>query len=199
MSSTQTACDEDLIRRLPLPLAKIYRRAHSARAKSALELHQASYYLWEASLKLLASTAIVTYAERGEHDAELTECLKKVCRPMLGHWWEFVRRLLPVLSDAGDPGFSLARDLVLGGSGMTCRRSPPWERPCSKREEQRPACEVRSASASFTIDSSNTGTTTPATAPSAWARTRATNAWAWRCFPPEASSSAGSTSSRAGA
>jgi serine/threonine protein kinase/tetratricopeptide (TPR) repeat protein len=112
--STQTTCDEDLVRRLPLPLAKIYRRAHSARAKSALELHQAAYYLWEASLKLLGSTAIVAYAERGEHDPELSECLKKISRPMLGSWWEFVRRLLPVLADGGDPGFAQARDLVLG-------------------------------------------------------------------------------------
>lgn len=46
-------CDEDLVRRLPLPLAPLYRRALNA--KSALERHQAAYYLWEAELKLLSS------------------------------------------------------------------------------------------------------------------------------------------------
>ena len=55
-------CDEDLIRRLPLPLAKLYRRAHNA--KTPLDRHQAAYYLWEASLKLLGSVAIIAYAER---------------------------------------------------------------------------------------------------------------------------------------
>jgi serine/threonine protein kinase/tetratricopeptide (TPR) repeat protein len=110
----RTAFDEDLIRRLPLPVARICRRAHNAQAKSSLELHQAAYYLWEVSLKLLASTAIVAYAERGEHDPDLAECLKKLSRPGLGHWWEFVRKLLPVMADDGDPGFAQAREFILG-------------------------------------------------------------------------------------
>ena len=55
--------DEDLVRRLPLPLAQLYRRAHNA--KTPLERHNAAYYLWEAALKLLGSVAIVAYAERG--------------------------------------------------------------------------------------------------------------------------------------
>src|SRR5205823_3018134 len=45
------SCDEDLLRRLPLPLARLYR--HASNARSALERHQAAYFLWEASLKLL--------------------------------------------------------------------------------------------------------------------------------------------------
>ena len=104
--------DEDLIRRLPLPLAKLYRRAHNA--KTALERHNAAYCLWEASLKLLGATAIVAYAECGEPAPELAQRLQNLARPTLGHWWEFVRLLVPVLADSGDEGFRAIRDLVLG-------------------------------------------------------------------------------------
>jgi serine/threonine protein kinase len=106
------ACDEDLVRRLPLPLAQLYRRAHNA--KTPLERHLTAFYLWEAALKLLAATAIVEYAERGSHDPQLDERLTNLARPSLGHWWEFVRRLVPVLADHGDEGFGKVRDLVLG-------------------------------------------------------------------------------------
>jgi WD40 repeat protein/serine/threonine protein kinase len=106
------ACDEDLVRRLPLPLAQLYRRAHNA--KTPLERHLTAFYLWEAGLKLLASVAIVEYAERTEHDPKLAERLQNLARPSLGHWWEFVRLLLPVLAEAGDPAFQKGRDLLLG-------------------------------------------------------------------------------------
>ena len=106
------ACDEDLVRRLPLPLAQLYRRAHNA--KGARDRHDTAYCLWEAALKLLGSTAVVAYAERGAPAPELAERLRNLARPTLGHWWEFVRLLLPVLADAGDEGFRAARDLVLG-------------------------------------------------------------------------------------
>jgi hypothetical protein len=49
--------DESLVGRLPLPLAQLYRRAHNALAP--LEQHLAAFYLWEASLKLLTSAAVV--------------------------------------------------------------------------------------------------------------------------------------------
>src|SRR5436190_12368389 len=106
------SCNEDLIHRVPLPLAQLYRRAHNA--KTPQERHHAAYYLWEASLKLLGSVAVVEYAERGEHAPELVERLHNLARPALGHWWEFVRRLLPVLADRGDKGFVPVRDLLLG-------------------------------------------------------------------------------------
>ncbi len=105
-------CDEDLLRRLPLPLAQLCRRAHNA--KTPLERHQAAYYLWEASLKLLSSVAVVEYAELSDHDPQLEERLQNLARPSLGHWWEFLRRLAPILSAAGDGPFTAIRDLVLG-------------------------------------------------------------------------------------
>jgi serine/threonine protein kinase len=104
--------DERLVQQLPLPLAQLCRRAHNA--KTPLERHQAAYYLWEASLKLLASVAVVAYADLSDHDPDLAERLKNLARPSLGHWWEFVRRLVPVLADGGDAGFAAVRELVLG-------------------------------------------------------------------------------------
>jgi hypothetical protein len=93
--------DEELLHRLPLPLAQLYGRAGNA--KTPLDRHLAAYYLWEASLKLLASVAVVEYARLGSHDPKLVECLTSLARPSLGHWWEYARRLLPALADA-DPG-----------------------------------------------------------------------------------------------
>ncbi|HVX15766.1 MAG TPA: protein kinase [Pirellulales bacterium] len=111
MSET-LSLDENRVQRLPLPLAQLARRAHNAH--SPLERHHTAYYLWESSLKLMASVAIVEYAELGDHDPALTEKLKNLARPALGHWWEFVRRLVPVLAERGDVGFTGVRDLVLG-------------------------------------------------------------------------------------
>ena len=36
----------------------------------------------------------------------LVAMLKNLARPAVGHWWEFVRRLVPVLADRGDAGFA---------------------------------------------------------------------------------------------
>jgi hypothetical protein len=104
--------DEGLTRQLPLPLAKLYVRAHNT--KNPTDLHKSSFYLWEASLRLLASASVATYAERPEHDPDLDESLRKLARPALGDWWSFIRRLVPILADAGDPGFAAVRELLLG-------------------------------------------------------------------------------------
>ncbi len=106
------ATDDDLVRRLPLPLAQLYRRAPNA--KAPLERHLTAYYLWEASVKLLASVALAEYAGRERHDQQVAERLTSLARPSLGHWWEYVRLLVPALADAGDPGFAAVRDLLLG-------------------------------------------------------------------------------------
>jgi len=104
--------DEELLRRLPLPLAQLYRHAHNA--KTPQERHLAAFYLWEASLKLLGSIAVVGYAERKEQDPQLVGRLTNLARPAIGHWWEFVRLLVPILAEDGDEGFQAVRDLVLG-------------------------------------------------------------------------------------
>ncbi len=72
--------DEDLVQRLPLPLAQLYRRALNA--KTPRERHLVAYYLWEASLKLLGAVAVAVYAERRfTPDAPLAECLTNLARP----------------------------------------------------------------------------------------------------------------------
>jgi hypothetical protein len=77
------APDEQLVLRLPLPLAQLCRRALNAR--TPLERHQAAYYLWEAALKLLACVAVVEYADLRGHEPELVERLRNLARPALGH------------------------------------------------------------------------------------------------------------------
>src|SRR3954464_14394965 len=101
--------DPSLLPRPPLPLAQLYRRAHNA--KTSLERHLTAFYLWEASLKLLASVAVVEYADLPSHDPQTAERLTNLARPSLGHWWEFVRRLVPALADQGDEAFQKIRDL----------------------------------------------------------------------------------------
>jgi YD repeat-containing protein len=104
--------NEDLVRRLPLPLAQLYRRAHNAHG--AQNRHQAAYFLWEAALKLLGCAAVAEYAARGQTDPALAERLTNLARPSVGHWWEFVRLLVPALAETGDQSFAKVRDLLLG-------------------------------------------------------------------------------------
>ncbi|MFN9916983.1 MAG: hypothetical protein ACK53L_30620, partial [Pirellulaceae bacterium] len=85
--------DERLVQTLPLPLARMYRRASNA--KTALERHHAAYYLWEAGLKLTTSVAIAEYAAFGQHDTDIDVTLQNLARPSTGHWWQMLRTLLP--------------------------------------------------------------------------------------------------------
>jgi serine/threonine protein kinase/tetratricopeptide (TPR) repeat protein len=107
-----SSLDAHLLQRLPLPLASLYAHAHNA--KTGLERHQAAYYLFEVTLKLLGSAAVLGYAARPARDPRLTERLANLARPSLGHWLEFVRLLVPTLAEAGDPGFVAVRDLAFG-------------------------------------------------------------------------------------
>ncbi|HZU35210.1 MAG TPA: hypothetical protein VFA18_04860, partial [Gemmataceae bacterium] len=104
--------DESLVGRLPLPLAQLYRRAHNG--KNPLERHLTAFYLWEAALKLLGAVCVVEYADLGQPEPELADCLQHLARPSLGHWWEFVRRLLPVLADQRPAHFVPLRENLLG-------------------------------------------------------------------------------------
>jgi hypothetical protein len=71
--------DDPLLRSSPLPVAQLHRRALNA--KTPLERHQAAYYLWEASLKLLGSVAVVEYGALEPKDPQLTDRLRSLARP----------------------------------------------------------------------------------------------------------------------
>jgi WD40 repeat protein/serine/threonine protein kinase/tetratricopeptide (TPR) repeat protein len=110
--SIPPAFDDELARRLPLPLAKLYRRAHNAKAPK--DRHDTAFYLWEATLRLLASAVVAGYAERPGHDPDLDAALRKLARPALGDWLSLIRRLVPILAEGGDAGCAAIRELLLG-------------------------------------------------------------------------------------
>jgi hypothetical protein len=114
MSSPQPGFPEDLVRRRPLPLAQLYRRAHNSRTPQ--ERHLAAFYLWEVALRLLSSVALVEYAALGEHDEAIDQRLTKLGgRGDLGLWWQVARLLVPLLADRGDPYFGWVRGVLFGG------------------------------------------------------------------------------------
>jgi len=129
-----------LVQRLPLPLAQLYRRAHNA--LTPLERHLTAFYLWEASVKLLASVAVVLTAERGPVSPDLAERLQSLARPALGNWWEFVRLLVAHLADAGDSAFVSLRDLLLGRSSDDLPRSAGLDALLRELLENKPGARV---------------------------------------------------------
>ena len=112
MPPPPTTYDESLARALPLPLAQLYRLAWNTR--NFQERNLVAYYLWEAGLKLLASTAIVEYAERSAPAPKVAEILRNLTHPSTGHWWGFAQELVPLLAEAGDPGFMAVQTILLG-------------------------------------------------------------------------------------
>jgi hypothetical protein len=105
--------DEELIRRMPLPLAQLYRRADNA--PSGIGRHLMAFHLWEAAIKLLGSVALVQYAQQPNPDTNLIERLQQsLVRPSLGHWWELARRMVPLLAESGHEGIVRVRELLLG-------------------------------------------------------------------------------------
>src|SRR5437868_2003964 len=103
---------EELLRRLPLPLAQLYRRAHNA--KTPRDAHDFAFYLWEAALKLLAASAAVSYKPDATPDPRIAAALVNLARPSLGHWCEIARRLVPVLAQRGIAGYKTLDELVYG-------------------------------------------------------------------------------------
>ncbi len=81
----------DLRDRLPLPLARLYRRAHNA--KSHLERHHGAFYLLEAAVKLACSAQIAAYLERADREPGLDDRLAALALPALGDWTGLLRDL----------------------------------------------------------------------------------------------------------
>jgi hypothetical protein len=102
--------NREMVQRLPLPMAQLYRRARNA--KIALDRHLTAFFLWEVAIKLIGTVSIVVYAEQDEFDPRVVERLRSLARPSLGHWWEFTRLLVPILAESGDPGFQDVGNLL---------------------------------------------------------------------------------------
>ncbi|MFM9960603.1 MAG: protein kinase domain-containing protein [Planctomycetaceae bacterium] len=81
---------DDLIPRLPLPLAQLYRRARNA--KTPQDRHHHAFYLAEATLKLAACLRIGAVLSQGldPHDP-LARALEQLCLPSIGQWVGFLR------------------------------------------------------------------------------------------------------------
>jgi eukaryotic-like serine/threonine-protein kinase len=88
--------DEELCKRLPLPLAQLYRRAHTA--KTELEQHHVAYYLWEATLKLLAAVVVLEYANSSQQRSDHVALIKNLVRPQSRDWCRILRELLPIVA-----------------------------------------------------------------------------------------------------
>lgn len=101
--------DDKLLSRLPLPLAQLYRRAHNA--KSPRDRRDFAYYIWEAAIKLLASTALVAYAEQPDDD-EVNRKLPSMDAPSMGQWKDLVLLLAPALARRGDEAFQKIEGLL---------------------------------------------------------------------------------------
>lgn len=82
--------------RLPLPIAQLYGRAYNA--KSPRERHDNAFYLFEALVKLAASTATACYLEeisqgRSPRVPLLDRQLAQLALPSLGQWLAILREL----------------------------------------------------------------------------------------------------------
>jgi hypothetical protein len=93
--------DDDLVARLPLPLAQLYRRAHNA--KTAQDRHHHAYYLAEATLKLAACVRIGIALHHGlEPRFALAQRLEQLCLPSTGQWVGMLREACDYLHTRPD-------------------------------------------------------------------------------------------------
>jgi serine/threonine protein kinase len=90
----------DLGSRLPLPLARLYRRAHVA--TTPVDRQLAAFYLWEAGLKLLGAVVVVECVHEGQRDAAVLDQLQQLAVPNFNNWWAIIRKAVPLLAHRGD-------------------------------------------------------------------------------------------------
>ena len=66
-------------------------------------------------MRLLASVAIAEYIAAGEVDQSIEERLTHLARPILWHWWEALRAIVPKLATRGDENFARIADQIVDG------------------------------------------------------------------------------------
>jgi serine/threonine protein kinase/tetratricopeptide (TPR) repeat protein len=92
MTSTP-AFNVELAQRLPLPIAQLYREASTA--KSAAARHRTTFFLWEASLKLLTTSVVLEFAHSRTASEQQCQALRRLACPKLADWMEILNLLLP--------------------------------------------------------------------------------------------------------
>ena len=96
MTGTSSEFRREYLVRLPLPLAQLYGRAFNA--KSPRERHDNAFYLFEALVKLAASTATAYYLEEVSIEPSsrvpmLDRMLAQLALPSLGQWLGILREV----------------------------------------------------------------------------------------------------------
>ncbi|MBI4601196.1 MAG: PQQ-binding-like beta-propeller repeat protein [Planctomycetes bacterium] len=93
------AFDRSFLAEIPLPLPRLYTRAHHA--KGERERHDHALHLLEAGLKLAAAALVSRYRGSGERAEKVDATLRHLALPSLGQWRDIVRGTLGFL--AGPP------------------------------------------------------------------------------------------------
>jgi WD40 repeat protein/serine/threonine protein kinase len=86
---------------LPLPLARLYTRAHHA--KGERERHDHAFHLVEAALKLAAAALVGRYRGSGKRSERVEASLRHLARASPGHWVSIFREALTFLAGEKDP------------------------------------------------------------------------------------------------
>lgn len=95
--TSNPSSNADLVQHLPLPIAQLYRRARNA--KSATEKHQAAYFLWEASIKLLTTSVVLEFGHSRTANEEQSNLLHRLACPKLADWIDILNSLLPEIGE----------------------------------------------------------------------------------------------------
>jgi hypothetical protein len=85
--------EQEIARRYPYPLSATYYRAFRA-ARSGIESHDYLLNLFEVALKYCASIAISQYFSDERDDTQISESLRSIRRPSIGHWHGWLRDIL---------------------------------------------------------------------------------------------------------
>ena len=140
MAEAEESRGEELLGRLPLPLAQLYRRARNA--KSAIDRHHNAYYLAEAALKLAACARIGAALAAGlDPRAPLARSLGDLALPSVGHWVGFLRAGSQHLRDRPDAAllpFASPDDRLLAPAALPAVRAFA-ERAAASGEGETPA------------------------------------------------------------
>ena len=124
---------------LPLPLARLYARAHHA--KGERERHDYALHLVEASLKLAAAALVARYRVIDKRSDEVDAVLGHFALPSLGHWHRIFRDTLLYLGggEVDDPWVHRIREQLSvksesrTGTFRTLAKAASWAGRASAR------------------------------------------------------------------